>query len=1338
MDDFLIDRDPQTWSVSSAHPSSLVPLHLFVQPTPGGLEIAVAKASHKPRVSDLRSAWVARRQKRTTPVLLIAFYPSAEALSGYKVALCGPVGSQPVVHLGVEVSQAERLAEVALREPSHHAATRLLLAALGEIDSPVAGLRNSGLLATQELIAGVPMRTDWVSANTASGHLLAHRGRQLIESLGYNIATLATNASVLTVAGRREAIAVFCDDSEPFDTPSDRFDGMSPASRALALADRHNVDWVLLTRAAEIRLYCARVGVGVGRKGRAETFVELNLSLLAAERAGYLTLLFAADAISTDGSLHQILHSSEEFAAALAIRLRERIYHQTVPALARAIAARLSRDRPADTSSRSIRTKISETDLDDAFEQVMVILFRLLFVAYAEDKDLLPYRSNGRYADHSLTRLAQRLATAQRSGAVVFDDRATDLWDDAVAVWDAVSSGNGDWGVPAYNGGLFSDDPAVSPTGAAIAALRLTNAEFGPAVAAALVDDSPEGPGPVDFRSLSVREFGTIYEGLLESKLSVAADDLTVKQVKGTDQYVPAGAGDQTAVAAGEVYFHNRSGARKATGSYFTKPFAVDHLLDHALTPALDDHLGRLDALRDAGDDAGVAAAFFDFRCADIAMGSGHFLVAAVDRIEARLSAWLSLHPVPAITAELNRLREVAVSHLGDLSDGAELETSSLLRRQIARHCVYGVDKNRVAVELARLAIWCHTFVAGLPLSFLDHNFVHGDSLTGTGTLEEVVVAFDPDAASPGLFHGQIVGLLENARSALRRLARTSDASKHEIDEARSAHAEAQDAVAGARAIFDVVTANRAGLCNMPENFDPAVFQRLAAEPLIASEIAKLQPVHFPAAFPEVFLQDNPGFDCMIGNPPWEQVVVQENVWWGMHLPRIRALPINKMNAEIKKFRALRPDLEAEFQISLERAEQMRNLLRNKFQEMGSGRTDLYQAFSWANLSLTAAGGHLGLVLPYTATQASGMTNWRREVVGDSAAINGGGGEGQTRRVTISALINHKGWVFDEVHNSYTVVLATLTRTSPSLHASTPDNGRSTMSTVATPSHSSPLAGTTRDTSLGGGFDTVTHNANNQPAFEAESATVESQPLGDRPEASFDEAHVAVYPGPAQSLAHFRELVDGKPELIPTKEFTSWSESVAFPLLPSRAAFTVWRKMNSHPTLGAGSREQGAGSREQGAGSREQGAGSREQGAGSREQGAGSREQGAGSREQGAGSREQGAGSREQGAGSREQGAGSREQGAGSREQGAGSREQGAGSREPTTVAGQALARRPQRDQRQTSPPARRWRSRPHRELDATNDKHLFILDAGVSARSQNSTQQPTSIDSSSTRDEQQ
>ena len=419
---------------------------------------------------------------------------------------------------------------------------------------------------------------------------------------------------------------------------------------------------MILTRSSEIRLYAARADTGVGRKGRAETFVELNLALLPAELAGYLHLLFSVDALIENGTLDAILGDCERFAADLAERLRERVYYETVPRLASAIASRLGREPTGD-------------DLEDAYEQVMLILFRLLFVAYAEDKDLLPYRTNGRYQDHSLQRIALRLTEDRRAERESYDPEATSMWDDVRQLWHAVDGGNIGWGVPAYNGGLFSTDPAVSRAGAALEGLRLTDQEFAPALAALLVDEGDEGYGPVDFRSLSVREFGTIYEGLLESRLAVAQDDLTVKTIKGQDQYMPAEADEEVAVAVGSVYLHNRSGVRKATGSYFTKPFAVEHLLDHALEPALGDHIGRLEELLAVGDEAALAEAFFDFRCADIAMGSGHFLVAALDRIESRLSAWLALNPVASVSAELLRLRQTAEEALGDLSDAVEIES---------------------------------------------------------------------------------------------------------------------------------------------------------------------------------------------------------------------------------------------------------------------------------------------------------------------------------------------------------------------------------------------------------------------------------------------------------------------------------------------------------------------------------------------------------------------------------------------------------------------------------------------------------------------------------------
>ena len=132
--------------------------------------------------------------------------------------------------------------------------------------------------------------------------------------------------------------------------------------------------------------------------------------------------------------------------------------------------------------------------------------------------------------------------------------------------------------------------------------------------------------------------------------------------------------------------------------------------MDRALDPALDDHFSRLDEL----DDLDASEAFFDFRVADISMGSGHFLVAAVDRVEARFSRYLDKRvqedrPLTHVALELSRLRSCAVEALGDTASSyPDFEDNALLRRLIARRCIYGVDLNDVAVQLSRLALWLY------------------------------------------------------------------------------------------------------------------------------------------------------------------------------------------------------------------------------------------------------------------------------------------------------------------------------------------------------------------------------------------------------------------------------------------------------------------------------------------------------------------------------------------------------------------------------------------------------------------------------------------------------
>ena len=283
---------------------------------------------------------------------------------------------------------------------------------------------------------------------------------------------------------------------------------------------------------------------------------------------------------------------------------------------------------------------------------------------------------------------------------------------------------------------------------------------------------------------------------------------------------------------------------------------------------------------------------------------------------------------------------------------------------------------------------------------------------------DEVVEALDPgaDPVAPSLFRDQIESLLARAEGALSRLARTSDANKAEIDEAREAHAQAQAAVAPARALFDLVIAQRAKACTLPQRFDEATLLKEAAAEEVRTAIRNLQPVHFPGDFPEVVLRDNPGFDCLLGNPPWEKVKVERQVWWGQYLPGIRSLGVSAMNAKIDRLEKERSDLAAEYERAHADSERRKALIRVAFPNIGAGDTDLYQAFSWRNWQLAHRNdGHIGLVLPRTALVGPGNGAWRQQVL-EAAGFD------------VTVLVNNAGWVFDDVHQQYQIALVIIDR----------------------------------------------------------------------------------------------------------------------------------------------------------------------------------------------------------------------------------------------------------------------------------------------------------------------
>jgi hypothetical protein len=188
-------------------------------------------------------------------------------------------------------------------------------------------------------------------------------------------------------------------DTEQADQPSSRFENQTPVTYALAQADRDNLPWVVAVRSGTIRLYSTSTSGAAGQRGRTETFVGLNLPLLHSEHAVYLALLFSAEALA-EGKIREIQQASSIYASDLSERLRERVCKQVVPRLAVAVAKRVG--------------GTGEEDLERHYRTALTILFRLMFIAYAEDSRHLPLNVNAEYTHYALKTIARRLSNMIR------------------------------------------------------------------------------------------------------------------------------------------------------------------------------------------------------------------------------------------------------------------------------------------------------------------------------------------------------------------------------------------------------------------------------------------------------------------------------------------------------------------------------------------------------------------------------------------------------------------------------------------------------------------------------------------------------------------------------------------------------------------------------------------------------------------------------------------------------------------------------------------------------------------------------------------------------------
>ncbi|MBE2202521.1 MAG: N-6 DNA methylase [Anaerolinea sp.] len=644
----------------------------------------------------------------------------------------------------------------------------------------------------------------------------------------------------------------------------------------------------------------------------------------------------------------------------------------------------LGRGFLAQPGNRALQDDLKSGALttQDYYRQLLRLVYRLLFLFVAEDRDLLllpgtptavRQQVNSYY---SVSRL-RRLAETRRGGP------HPDLYRTLAHLFASLRAGYAPLGLPGLGGFLFS--PRATPD---LDTADIANQDLLNAIRALAFTVEGRVRRPVDYKNMGSEELGSVYESLLElhPQLHVGAATFALD------------------VAAGSE--------RKTTGSYYTPASLIQSLLDTALEPVVADRLQQVRSHHFSGETAkavttSLSDAILDIKIVDPACGSGHFLIAAARRLA----------------------RHLARVRTGDDEPGPEAARHAL--RDVVGRCIHGVDINEMAVELCKVALWMETLHPGRPLSFLDKNIQCGNSLLGTtpallagGIPDEAFTPISGDdrayctewkrrnkkerEGQQSLFTGamQPWQQLGNLAAAMRRLDGADDGTLAAVQAQEAAYAQLVQssdyehgklwADAWAAAFLWEKRPEHVGGWAQPLTHE--IFRKLGQNPYSEkgywAEIRRLaeqyQFFHWHLAFPQVFTPEvgsahlsalsakvdttnqevtgwTGGFDVVLGNPPWDMVELSEKEFFAVHAPEIaQADTARQRQKMIGNLISIAPSLYAEFESVKRKVYATRHFIQNsgRFPLSSVGRINLYPLFVELVSMLLDENGRSGIIVP--------------------------------------------------------------------------------------------------------------------------------------------------------------------------------------------------------------------------------------------------------------------------------------------------------------------------------------------------------------------------------------
>ena len=734
-----------------------------------------------------------------------------------------------------------------------------------------------------------------------------------------------------------------------------------------AVAELAKTPWAILTDGTTWRLYTSRVSAST------TNYFELSLEVRKAAVLRYLSAIFGAKSyVKRDdkAAIDVIFDDGKNYAQELEENLADRILRPDGVFV----------DIVKGVLGYDGKRRYGGDELASAKATALKIMYRAWFLLYAESRDLLPARDE-RYAPLSLTSLRTSLDGMEA------EPEAAGCWERVLKLFRGVRSGSPSHNLPQYNGGLFRSDPEID-------GIKMQN-RHAVRVLRGLMERDGEA---VDYASLGVRQLGHIYETLMEFEVRQADRDLMLLEDGKGVREVESRAESTYTYRKNDLYIVSKAGAisRKSSGSYYTPQEMVSFLVRRGLEPIFREREERMDAdiaryKKERSEESRRACMdrLLDIQVLDPAMGSGHFLVEALNQITRWATGILERYPDHPLLSEIEEDRGTVLSEQrgrGITINEGLLPHDVLLKRRIMKRCIFGVDINPLAVELARVSLWLDSFAIGVPLTYLNHHIRAGDSTIG-GWRRDIVDAKNHSLDGWMDATDHVGGIMES-------VSRSADLTVLQARASEDAHDEYERTMEPHRRLLDVHCAARIDEGIMPRTArnDPAGYiRRLAdgkpADPeleKVRSRVHELREnyrfFHWELEMTDAFTDARSGFDLIVGNPPWDTVKPYDDEFFTRYYPAFRSISTKPKKRE-RQDRILKdPAIRAEYE-SFRQSYRDRSAFYKTYGMQGVGDRDLWQLVLERAFGLASESGVISVLVPSQVLSNTGSAAVRKRVL---------------------------------------------------------------------------------------------------------------------------------------------------------------------------------------------------------------------------------------------------------------------------------------------------------------------------------------------------------------------